>query len=310
MAAALVFWRRAARRSRRPLHHDEKGILNEAFHAAGKNQVFSRHGQPEHGRAELTVVLVHGFGVSGTYFIPLAQCLARHHTVYIPDLPGHGNSNTPAQPLDVDGLAQALLDWMDAARIENAALVGHSMGAQIAIAAVTKSPLRFNGLVLIGPTRDPRTGLLGQGWRLLRVAPYVRWSLYGILVRDYLRMGLRLLPECLAMMRDPLVNRLHRLYFSQSQRQPPLPVMLIKGGHDAIVPAYWFDYLKHLTRAQEAVVIPEAGHAVHYGYPSAVASSIEAFLLSQQPRCAATAGKSKNDKAAFTEKGRPSPPPT
>ena len=65
--------------------------------------------------ATLPLVLVHGLGVSGSYFVPSAQQLATEFDVYVPDLPGHGLSDTPGVQPDILGLAQALVDWMDSA---------------------------------------------------------------------------------------------------------------------------------------------------------------------------------------------------
>src|SRR6188768_572852 len=53
------------------------------------------------------VVLLHGFGVSGTYMLPLAQELATTSAVFAPDLPGFGRSERPSTPLGISGLAAA-----------------------------------------------------------------------------------------------------------------------------------------------------------------------------------------------------------
>jgi pimeloyl-ACP methyl ester carboxylesterase len=250
--------RRAARRS-----------LHSAWHQVRHCRVFSRYGAPAFTSSNVPIVLVHGFGVSCDYFVPLAERLAADHPVYAPDLPGHGRSDTPVHPLDIPDLAQTLLDWMNNAGIGKAFLVGQSMGAQIAIEAVRWQPQRFAGLALIGPTRDPHAGKVSHVWRLLRVAPFERLSLFGILVQDYLRMGWRLLPECRAMMRDPVAAK---------SKQLALPVMLIKGEYDAIVPADWFAYLKQATRACQVVIVRGGGHAVNHSAPDEVANAVRTFL--------------------------------
>jgi len=57
------------------------------------------------------VVLVHGLGLSGRYMLPVAERLARHNLqVYLPDLPGFGDSDKPDAALDVSRLADALAD--------------------------------------------------------------------------------------------------------------------------------------------------------------------------------------------------------
>ena len=46
----------------------------------------------------MPVVLVHGYGVSGRYMLPLAQSLAHRFSVFAPDLPGYGRSQRPRTP--------------------------------------------------------------------------------------------------------------------------------------------------------------------------------------------------------------------
>jgi 2-hydroxy-6-oxonona-2,4-dienedioate hydrolase len=54
------------------------------------------------------VVLVHGSGLSGRYMIPTAERLAADYPVYVPDLPGFGDSDKPSRVFDVSELA----DWL------------------------------------------------------------------------------------------------------------------------------------------------------------------------------------------------------
>ncbi|HEX5817918.1 MAG TPA: alpha/beta fold hydrolase, partial [Gemmatimonadales bacterium] len=59
------------------------------------------------------ILLLHGLGVSGRYFLPLAERLARDFAVHIPELPGHGDSSRPAHSLDVPALADVLEAWLE-----------------------------------------------------------------------------------------------------------------------------------------------------------------------------------------------------
>ena len=63
------------------------------------------------------------------------------------DMPGYGDSPM-VTPYDFAHLAQALWQMLDAAGIDQAVLVGHSMGAMVALQAWTQKPKRIRGLLL------------------------------------------------------------------------------------------------------------------------------------------------------------------
>lgn len=96
------------------------------------------------------VVFLHGAGFDHTIWALPARWFAHHgHGVLAPDLPGHGRS--AGAPLASIG---ALADWcirlLDAARVEQARFVGHSMGALIALEAAARHGSRVAGIALIG----------------------------------------------------------------------------------------------------------------------------------------------------------------
>jgi hypothetical protein len=76
----------------------------------------------------LPIVLVHGVGVSGSSVEPTASRLAERHDVLVPDLPGFGRSSSGAAYLDTVSVADVLSDWIDAAAIGPAHVVGSSYG--------------------------------------------------------------------------------------------------------------------------------------------------------------------------------------
>ena len=96
------------------------------------------------------VVFVHGALHDHSVWTLLARWLAHHgHSVLALDLPAHGRS-AGAPLADV----QALADWtwaaLDAAGVQQAALVGHSMGSLIALEAAARAPQRSTRLVMVG----------------------------------------------------------------------------------------------------------------------------------------------------------------
>jgi 2-hydroxy-6-oxonona-2,4-dienedioate hydrolase len=219
----------------------------------------------------LPVVLVHGYGVSGSYMVPVARRIAAERPVYVPDLPGHGRSDKPERPLRVPELAEALRGWMDAVGLRRAALLGNSMGCQIAAELAVRDPARVDRLILVGPTADAEARTAGrQVLRLLRTGPFERPSIVLLLGVDYFRAGPKLLVEELkAMLEDRIEDKLPRI---------KAPALVIRGGRDAIVPRPWADRVARLVGADCVLEIPRAGHAPNYSAPDALMRLIRPFL--------------------------------
>lgn len=96
------------------------------------------------------VVFIHGAGHDHTSFTLLARWFAHHGwSVLAADLPGHMRSTGPLLP-DVEAMADWVLALLDAAGVQHAAFVGHSMGSLIALQAAGRAPDRATHLVLIG----------------------------------------------------------------------------------------------------------------------------------------------------------------
>src|SRR5438874_11128435 len=79
------------------------------------------------------VVLVHGFGVSGRYMLPLARALALSFRVHVVDLPGHGRSGTPGSRPIIAYFSNALGSWPYVARLRRPACAADAVACQIVI---------------------------------------------------------------------------------------------------------------------------------------------------------------------------------
>jgi len=95
------------------------------------------------------VVFIHGALNDHSVWTLLARWFAHHgHGVLALDLPGHMRSDGP--PLaGVEALADWVLAVLDAATVEKAALVGHSMGSLIALEAAARAPRRITQLAML-----------------------------------------------------------------------------------------------------------------------------------------------------------------
>lgn len=228
------------------------------------------------------VVLVHGWGIGSSHFVPLAARLSRHVRVYAPDLPGHGPSDHDLRPLGFAELAEALAAWMDARGLRGAILVGHSSGGQVAAELAARRPDLASALVLLGPTSDPAARSLGRTAARMLVAP--AFERPGCAVRtaiDCRHAGLRVLTE---EMRQMVAHRVEDIL-----PRVGVPVRVVRGARDPLVSQAWAEDLARRAGAPEPAVVAGSGHAVHYDDPDAVAQLVFELALTMDGAAAPAA---------------------
>lgn len=116
----------------------------------GGRQAYAATGGRPFDATKSVVIFVHGAGMDHTVWQLPARWFAWHgHSVLSVDLPGHGRSEGPALA-SIAGLAQWLHRVMDAAGIERAGLVGHSMGGAVALETAAALPQRVTRIALLG----------------------------------------------------------------------------------------------------------------------------------------------------------------
>ena len=97
-----------------------------------------------------TVLFIHGAANDHSVWALQSRYFAYHGwNALALDLPGHGRSEGPAVS-SVSDLADWLGKFMDAAGIERAALVGHSMGSLAALETAVRDPERISRVAMIG----------------------------------------------------------------------------------------------------------------------------------------------------------------
>ncbi|MFM8593460.1 MAG: alpha/beta fold hydrolase, partial [Chloroflexota bacterium] len=97
------------------------------------------------------LVLLHGFTGSRESWGTIEPWLSMAHTVIAIDLLGHGGTSAPTEP-DRYGVDHQIADlaqiWV-ALSLEQAAVVGYSMGARLALAFAVRYPALVDQLILI-----------------------------------------------------------------------------------------------------------------------------------------------------------------
>jgi len=111
----------------------------------------------DYGDASRIVVLVHGLLLSQRMHEPLAKALAaRGNRVITLDLLGHGSSERPLDPqcYSMTFFGEQVIALLDHLEIDEAVVLGTSLGANTAIEAAALAPERLRGMVIEMPVLD------------------------------------------------------------------------------------------------------------------------------------------------------------
>lgn len=104
------------------------------------------------------LLLLHGFPQTRAMWKPVATSLAASHTLIIPDLPGYGDSDAPAdvETASKRAMAISLVEAMDALGFSTFDLAGHDRGGRVAYRMALDHPTRVNRLAILDilPTSD------------------------------------------------------------------------------------------------------------------------------------------------------------
>lgn len=253
------------------------------------------------------VVVLHGLGATNASMLPLLIELARDHHLFVPDLPGFGDSAKPIRSYDADFFARWLIDLLDELNIEKAHLVGNSLGGRVAIESALLAPDRVDRLVLLAPS-----------------PAFIR-------KREFVRLVRILRPE-LALVPVPLVSRKQvvrsiKAMFSQPGRLPDgwyesaadeflrvfstargriaffsaarqiyleepygeagfwdrlrelsRPSLFVWGARDRLVPTRFEHHVKERLSSATSVVLDDCGHVPQYEHPEKTNALIRNFL--------------------------------
>jgi pimeloyl-ACP methyl ester carboxylesterase len=125
-----------------------------------------------------TLVLLHGVASNSRRWAEFAERtrLKDSWRLLRPDLRGNGAAASPRTRLGMDVWCGDIAKLLDAERCERAVIVGHCLGANIALQFAARHPERVAALVLIEPM--PREALTGNAGWLPLLTPFLH-VIYG-----------------------------------------------------------------------------------------------------------------------------------
>jgi pimeloyl-ACP methyl ester carboxylesterase len=95
------------------------------------------------------LILLHGYAETSLMWKPIIPALAERFTVIAPDLPGIGDSDIPADGLDMKSAAVRIHDLARSLGVQKAEVVGHDIGLMVAYAYAAQFPAEVSKLVLM-----------------------------------------------------------------------------------------------------------------------------------------------------------------
>lgn len=242
----------------------------------------------------LPLVCLHGIGSGSASWLETALLLAPCARVIAWDAPGYGVSS----PLPMDAprsrdYAQRLHELLDALRVTRCVLVGHSLGALMAVSAVHLRPAgqRFAALALISPARGygaPASAANGERVRSQRLMSLAELGIAGMAAQR----SARLVSEQASPLARAWVGwnmaRLHEHGYRQAVEllcgsdlladlPAPVPVAVACGALDVVTPPA---ACAEVARAAGVTLHPiaQAGHASYVEQPAAVAQWLAELL--------------------------------
>lgn len=102
-----------------------------------------------------TVVLLHGFCGSHSYWDNVYPILAQNFHVIRMDLRAHGQSGELNGEFSIEDMADDVAGFLEKKNLKNVCLLGHSLGGYITLAFVEKFPNMLSGIGLIHSTAFP-----------------------------------------------------------------------------------------------------------------------------------------------------------
>jgi len=225
-----------------------------------------------------TFVLLHGIGLSHRSFTGLARHLSATGDVVSFDLPGFGPTPRPRLALGVEDHAALVAERLRRADVGPAVVLGHSMGAQIAVELARQDPPAVDRLVLVGPVVDSRKPTLtAQALALARDSPLEPPATQAMVTFDYARCGIPWFMSQARAMRDYSIER--------AIADVTQPVLVARGGHDPIADARWVERLAAAAPDGRVATIAGFRHnVVHSGAAATAAVVVEFAATSRHGR--------------------------
>jgi pimeloyl-ACP methyl ester carboxylesterase len=214
-------------------------------------------------------VVVPGLGLTAVSYGGLVDALGAAVPTAVVALPSMGLRAEPGTALDPESSADELARRLDEHGLADGplVLVGHSASCQVVAELARRHPHTVRGLVLVGPTADPRMAprrRLVVRW--LRTAAHEDPCRVPGMLRSYVTTRLSGFARALRAAR--------RRDLRATLAVTTVPVLLVRGPHDHLAPSGWLDALAATRPGIEVVTLAAGAHNLPQTRPAELARHI------------------------------------
>lgn len=245
----------------------------------------TRYAETE-GETTTPLIILHGWGSSVNSWEKVMTELKKSNVkVFMPDLPGFGETQEPPKPWNVDDYINFIESFSQQLGIKNFALAGHSFGGQIAISYALRNPDKLKGLILMDAARIMRRkkikvkifSLLARVGNLTFSVPPLHflkpltqkiWSkLSG--EKDYYLASPTMKETMRKVLGEEVGGKLSGI---------KTKTLILWGEKDYVTPLADAHIINQRIQGSKLVVFEGVGHPINVETPSEVASNISRFL--------------------------------
>ncbi len=238
------------------------------------------------------VVLLHGFGVDSTVWSEQINYLKKNYRVIAPDLPGIGVSELTTD-VSMEGVATIVKEILEAEEIEQATIIGHSLGGYIALAFAEKYPELLSGLGLFHSTatsdNDEKKASRQKGIEFTDkhgAKPFLETTAPKMFAKvtkaDNKELYERFMSQLPDMTKEAVIN-----YYEAMMQRPDrvaifkkvkVPVLFIYGKQDEIIPLDKTIEQASIPSISSVNILKKSGHLGMIEEPEEANKAIEDFL--------------------------------
>lgn len=260
--------------------------------------------EPRNPSGEPPVLLIHGWGNAGSYWRNTAVALSETVQVIVPDLPGTGRSQPVSPPQNLFDQIRTLVYLLDELRLYQVQVVGHSMGAAMAVLLGDAKPDRVERIVMTSSCffRTPDQVRTYQNvMRTFKSVMAFRPDWLGFVPGVQRAMASRYfyrLPDDPQVLRQGLMDYLTLDYdtavacaddaptekIPEAGARLQMPVLLIAAQQDQVMPVENVDYTAEIIPDCTVRWIDQCGHLPMVEKPDEYMTHLQEFLrLGGQP---------------------------